>query len=92
MAEIKLRQASFSEVLALAADKAYRQEKKTVVVFLPPTTLPPCEPYKAVRMFSVYGKVRIFARPSQKAGWVIEVKFYELNPLFNPVLKAVPKQ
>ena len=87
--KIKLREVGIAEILTLAADKAYRQERTNVAVFLPPTKLPPCEcePLKATRVESeAYGRVRIFVRPSYRGGWVVEIKFYDLNITFNPAL------
>jgi len=83
---IKLKVRSAAEVAQLAAQKLLargggREER----VYLPTNCLPPSRAYRWESFETPLGKVKLFAYPSERGGWVVRVKF-ESPVMFNPVV------
>jgi hypothetical protein len=70
-----IQQKSLAEVLSLAAFKAAKKGKREVGVIIKAPYLPPTEPFRTVRVQSVYGEVRITALPTPSGDWRVIVKF-----------------
>jgi hypothetical protein len=83
---IQLRVRSAAEIAQLASQKLLargggREER----VFLPANCLPPSRAYRWESFETPLGKVKLFAYPSERGGWVVRVKF-ESPVMFNPVV------
>jgi hypothetical protein len=86
---MKLKQTSTQQILSLGVQKAFRLNKREVVVHLPAYCIPEPRAYKWTKVQDeTFGEVAIFPYLNQRGGWSIKVKFKSLA--FNAPL--TPKQ
>jgi len=76
---LRLRQATINEVVSLAVLKLKGKDKNRVVVYLPPTVLPPVKALRKTEVDTVFGRVSLFVKPSPQAGWLITVNFLDVE-------------
>jgi hypothetical protein len=77
-----------AQLIALAAQKAIRLQRREVRIYLPSSHFPEIKAYRWTRVEDPnYGEVLLFPYPTNEGGWCVRVKFKAA--LFNP---ALPKE
>ncbi len=83
---MQLKVKSAAEIAQLASQKLLsRHGGRETTVFLPPTTLPPSRAYKWEEYETPLGKIKIFAFPSERGGWVVKVRFNTAITFNSPI-------
>jgi hypothetical protein len=67
--------AALQQIIAQAAYKIARSGKRQVGVIVKAPLLPPCPPYRTIKVETAYGTVRVTALPMESGDWRVIVKF-----------------